>query len=395
MTEPNLNRPNSNPANGGKRPAGEVPPFSSSNVQGGHRISLKDTDALLPEQWLSGSLKYDDFQPLTEGGTAVLQTCVDKNLHRVVVYKSLHPHLQQNEIEVRRFLREARVTSMIPHPGTVPVYELGRDRKGGLFFTMKKLSGRDLREILLGLSQEDPKTVADFPLARLVDVLISACQTMAYAHREGVVHRDLKPANILVGQFGEVTVLDWGLAKVEGETTTAPEPIATGKEAIRLELTRPGSRYGTPLYMSPEQARGDQEIDGRSDIFNLCSILFEMLTLQNLVRGNDLAEVLESVLNSKRPRPVDVAPRNRYVPLELEAICLRGLEADPERRYQTVEELAEDLIRYRSGERVSVYRYGAIDNFRRWRARNQFGLTAAVSALAGGLITWLLIRLFA
>lgn len=392
MPESKPNDPHSANDAAAKRPPAATPTTTSSNVQGGHRISLKDTDALLPEQWLSGSLKYDDFQPLTEGGTAVLQTCVDKNLHRVVVYKSLHPHLQQNEIEVRRFLREARVTSMIPHPGTVPVYELGRDRKGGLFFTMKKLSGRDLREILLGLSQEDPKTVADFPLSRLVDVLISACQTMAYAHREGVVHRDLKPANVLVGQFGEVTVLDWGLAKVEGETTTAPEPIATGKEAIRLELTRPGSRYGTPLYMSPEQARGDQEIDGRSDVFNLCSILFEMLTLQNLVRGNDLTEVLESVLNPKRPRPAEVAPRQRFVPPELEAICLRGLEADPERRYQTVDELATDLIRYRSGERVSVYRYGAIDNFRRWRARNQFGLTAALSAAVGALITWLVLR---
>ncbi len=376
-----------NPADDAGRPKG------STNVQGGHRISMADTDALLPEQWLSGSLKYDDFQPLTEGGTATLETCVDKNLHRIVVYKKLHPHLQKNEVEVRRFLREARVTSMIPHPGTVPVYELGRDRQGNLFFTMKKLSGRDLRDILQKLADGDATTAIEFNLPRLVDILIAACQTMAYAHREGVIHRDLKPANILVGQFGEVMVLDWGLAKVEGETTQLAEPIRSGKEKIRLELTRPGSRYGTPLYMSPEQARGDSDVDGRSDVYNLSSILFEMLTLRTLVSGQDLDEVLDAILHKPIPRPREIVGKARYIPYELEAICMKGLERDPARRYQSVEALADDLIRYRSGERVSVVRYGLIDEFRRWRIRNQLALTALVSAALGAALTYLALHL--
>ncbi|HMP80654.1 MAG TPA: serine/threonine-protein kinase [Pirellulaceae bacterium] len=372
-------------------PDADARPKGSTNVQGGHRISMADTDALLPEQWLSGSLKYDDFQPLTEGGTATLETCVDKNLHRMVVYKKLHPHLQKNDIEVRRFLREARVTSMIPHPGTVPVYELGRDRQGNLFFTMKKLSGRDLREILQKLADDDAATAAEFTLPRLIDVLIAACQTMAYAHQEGVIHRDLKPANILVGQFGEVIVLDWGLAKVEGESTQLAEPIQSGKEKIRLELTRPGSRYGTPLYMSPEQARGT-DLDGRTDVYNLSSILYEMLTLRTLISGQDLDEVLQAIMHQPVPRPREVVGKSRYIPSELEAICLKGLARDPQERYQTVDQLASDLIRYRSGERVSVVRYGLIDQFRRWRIRNQLALTVGVSAALGATAMWFILR---
>ena len=149
------------------------------------------TDTLLPRAWKSGSLKYDELKPLSEGGTAKLYTTLDLNLVREVAYKT--------EIESKRFLREARVTANIQHPGTVPLHELGRDRDGQLFFTMKKVDGRDLREILLDLRHEVPDVVEKFPLPRLLDILIQVSQTIAYAHDLGVIHRDLKPANIIVG----------------------------------------------------------------------------------------------------------------------------------------------------------------------------------------------------
>jgi serine/threonine-protein kinase len=150
------------------------------------------TDALLPRAWKSGSLKYDELKPLTEGGTAKIFTTVDLNLHREVAFKSLHQDLKDSEIETKRFLREARVTANIQHPGTVPLYELGRDREGQLFFTMKKVDGRDLRDILFDLRQEVPDVVDKFPLTRLIDILIQVCQTIAYSHDQGVIHRDLK-----------------------------------------------------------------------------------------------------------------------------------------------------------------------------------------------------------
>ena len=134
-----------------------------------------------------------------------------------------HPEMRESEIESQRFLREARVTAKLQHPGTVPVYELGRDRNDDLFFTMKRVRGRNLREILLGLCDGAARLEELFPLPALVDVLIQICQTVAHAHERGVIHRDLKPANILVGAFGEVIVLDWGLAKVWGEPDVARE----------------------------------------------------------------------------------------------------------------------------------------------------------------------------
>lgn len=355
-----------------------------------HPINVAETDAPMPRQWLSGSLKYTDFRPLTEGGSAELQTCLDKNLHRTVVYKTLHPHLQSSELETSRFLREARVTAMIPHPGTVPVYELGRDRAGVLFFTMKRLVGRDLRSILMAVSARDQQAVADFPQEQLVDVLIQACQTVSYAHAQGVIHRDLKPANILVGEFGEVTVLDWGLAKVRGEQAStqveeAVESEAMGKTLASMELTQPGKRYGTPLYMSPEQARGDDDLDERSDVYNLGSILYEVLTARNLVWGNDVEEVLDQILNRPTPIPSEVAPK-MLIPPELEAICLKALAKDPDDRYASVEAMMNDLSGYRDGHTISVYRAPALVRMMRWRARHALMLTAGVSAVLGALL---------
>lgn len=359
-------------------------------------INIKETDAPMPRQWLSGSLKYTDFMPLTEGGTAELQACLDKNLHRTVVYKTLHEHLQDSDLEVARFLREARVTAMIPHPGTVPVYELGRDRSGALFFTMKKLEGQDLRSILLSISAKDKPVIEKFPLARLVDVLIQACQTVSYAHKNGVIHRDVKPANILVGAFGEVTVLDWGLAKVRGEQASAgvEEAVvkeATGKKAVSLELTQPGKRYGTPLYMSPEQARGDGSLDERTDVYNLGSVLYEMLTAKNLVWGNDVQEVLAQVLDRPTPVPSEAAPE-RAIPPELEAICLKALQKDPKDRYSSVSALIQDLSAYRTGQPISVYRATAVVRLMRWRTRHALSLTAGLGFLAGAALCWAVLR---
>lgn len=354
-------------------------------------ILIAETDRPLPTHWPSGALKYDDFEDLAEGGTAVLRTCTDRNLHRRVVYKTLHEHLLNSELEVKRFLREARVTAMIPHPGTVPVYELGRDRNGTLFFTMKKLVGRDLRSILMDLSARDRSMEAQFPMPRLIDILIDAGHTLAYAHNQGVIHRDFKPANILIGEFGEVTVLDWGLAKVRGEQASIDVEQPSGAAAISMELTQPGRRYGTPLYMSPEQARGD-DVDERTDIYNLGSVLFEVLTAKNLVYGNDVDEVLQQVLERPTPIPHEVSP-DRKIPPELEAICLKALAKNPADRYPDMPALIDDLLKYRAGQECSVYRWGLMRRISRFRERHALAFTALVSgsigALVAGLSVWL------
>ena len=305
-------------------------------------LRLADTDSVFPVNWKSGSLKYADFKLMTEGGTAKLFICRDINLHREVVYKTLHPEVRQSEVETQRFLREARVTAKLQHPGTVPVYELGRDRNGDMFFTMKHVRGRNLRDILLALRDGDERLTQLFPLAVLVDALIEVCQTVAHAHNRGVIHRDLKPANILVGGFGEVIVLDWGLAKVWGEPDVGIEAFPAGADPV---LTPAGRRYGTPLYMAPELARGDAQIDGRADVCSLGNILCEMLTLGQLLSGETAQEVADNLLYQPLPKPSEAAP-DRDIPPGLESICRKALEKEKRSRYSSVQAMLEALRAY-------------------------------------------------
>ncbi|MBI1372290.1 MAG: protein kinase [Phycisphaera sp.] len=354
-------------------------------------IRIEQTDKDLPKHWLSGSMKYDDFEPLTEGGSASIRLAFDKNLQRTVAYKALHPHLRDSELDNKRFLREARVTALIPHPGTVPVYELGRDRNGELYFTMKKIEGRDLRAVIMDMAAGDLDVARQFPLSRLIDILISACQTVAYAHAHGVIHRDLKPANITVGEFGEVMVLDWGLAKVRGEVQPDIDMQVTGETGLSLALTQPGRRAGTPLYMSPEQARGDVTLDERTDVFNLGSILYEMLTWKGLITAETIEQAMEQITERPTPLPSEAAPE-REIPLELEAVCLKCLEKDPAARYQTVMELADDLQRYRDREEVTAYDYQhhRLKRAMLWAEHHRVHLVGAGCAI-GGLVIGLVI----
>ena len=305
-------------------------------------LHLDDTDGDFPVHWKSGSLKYADFKLMAEGGTAKLFTCRDINLHREVVYKTLHSELKGSEIEIQRFLREARVTAKLAHPGTVPVYEMGRDRNGDIYFTMKRVRGRNLRDIIQGLRDKDEKLVQLFPLGVLVDSLIQICQTVAYAHDHGVIHRDLKPANILIGGFGEVLVLDWGLAKVWGEVDLDHNVVPKDADPA---LTPVGRRYGTPLYMAPELARGDSQIDGRVDVFSLGNILFEILTLSQLLHGETAQEVADNLLKSDLPDPSEFTS-GRHIPAALEAICRRALKKDPRDRYPSVQAMLDSLKSY-------------------------------------------------
>jgi serine/threonine-protein kinase len=299
-----------------------------------------------------------------------------------VAYKTLHEDLRDSDIETKRFLREARVTANIQHPGTVPLYELGRDREGQLFFTMKKVDGRDLKEILFDLRQEVPEVVEKFPLPRLLDILIQVCQTIAYAHDIGVIHRDLKPANIIVGKFGEVYVLDWGLAKVLN-APTLQKSEAIKNEKMDTTLTPVGRHYGTPMYMPPEIARGEADLDGRTDVFSLGIILFEMLTLAIFSgrRG--------SLRNQKEnPRPTSTTStrgRARIVTYQgdLQAVCMKALKRNKYDRYSSATTFLEDLQHYRHQEEVSVYWYSGWERLTRWKSRHVYLIITTLSALLG------------
>ena len=306
-------------------------------------IYVEDTDAQFPTTHTTGFGRYVDFQPLGHGGSAILQTCRDKNLGRTVVMKTLHPHLAANEYMHARFLREARVTAQLQHPCTVPVYDLGRDLEGRLYFTMKKVVGQTVREIIDRQIAGDKTALAEFDLERMLGVLIQVCNGLDYAHVHGVVHRDVKPENILVGAFGEAILLDWGVAKV----WASPEEEEVSARMEHEVLTDLNQRPGTPLYMSPEQVRGGGgAIDQRTDVYSVGAVLYEILTLSEPLRGQKVQDTFNKIVSEMPQPPAERAPHRR-IPPRLAEICMKALAKKPEDRFQTMREMINAIRGFR------------------------------------------------
>ena len=301
-------------------------------------IYLEDTDRPLPQK-LNPGMRYAYFKTVARGGKSIIQSCRDLHLGRTVCYKSLRPELADNAIEQQRFLREARVSAMLQHPNTVPTYEIGRDRAGKIYFTMKLVHGYTLREIFDYRERYD--------LVQLIDVIIQIARPLAYAHSHRVVHRDIKPENILVGPFGEVLLLDWGLAKVwqkDGTPKDLPsqdtedDPPAAPED---LSLTAHGKLDGTVAYMSPEQIQRDREIDFRTDIYSLGVVLYELLAGRAPVEGDIVYEVTDQIVNEVPERPEKAG--NRRVPKLLSDLTMACIEKDPLNRPASCGEIVRML----------------------------------------------------
>lgn len=354
------------------------PPYFQDSFAVTIQITLSETDRDLPKHVKNGFMRYCDFKPLTQGGEAMLQTCFDENLGRTVVMKTLLPQLANLEVYRKRFLREARVTAQIPHPATVPVYEISRDRDGNVYFTMKKLGGRDLCEIMDEIAAGHEETMRKFPLDQLISILIRVGQCLAFAHSIGVVHRDLKPANVMVGDYGDVTLLDWGLAKVwdMDETDEVEQLLRSGQQQVPGRLTGRGDVQGTPFYMSPEQARETGDVDARTDIYNMGIILFEILTNKSFMSGRNFKEIKRKILEDPVRSPADVMPRGAIHP-ELNAICLKALLKDPQDRYASMDQMVSDLRAHLLGQPVSVCKTSPLARVLMARHRNVFDVTSA------------------
>ena len=328
----------------------------SSSPGGYPEIILSATDPDLPREPPIGLAKYKNFRPMAKGGNSQLRSAWDPLIGRTIAVKSLLPTAIFDRTERRRFLREARVTAQLQHPNTVPVYEIGDDPQEGLYFTMKRISGENFFEVLKRLAQHDPDTARHYTIARRLEVVIQAAQALSYAHARGVIHRDVKPENIWVGNFGEVILLDWGVAKVWGHTDHE-EPIRQSTLRSPLEddgqlrtLTIGGQRPGTPLYMSPEQVAGKRAIDERSDIFSIGVVLYEMMAIREPFRGASVDETFDNILH-RDPIPPSQRSPDRHIPLELERIAMRALRKNPAERYQTMRELIAQLQEFHSDDR--------------------------------------------
>jgi len=306
-------------------------------------IYVSDTDVDFPTYQTMGFGRYSDFKPLATGGAALLRTCRDKNLGRTVVMKTLHPHLAADEYMQSRFLREARVTAQLQHPITVPVYDLGRDLEGLLYFTMKKVEGETVRSIIERQITGDAQALEHYDLERMLGVLIQLSSGLSYAHAHGVVHRDVKPENILVGAFGEAVLLDWGVAKVWAMDRDEEQSRIMEHQV----LTDIHQRPGTPLYMSPEQVRGGgAEIDARTDVYSVGAVLYEVLTLTEPLRGKQVQDTFNKIVSEMPPPPRERAP-DRTIPAELAEICMRALAKKPEDRFQSMQEMIAAIRDFR------------------------------------------------
>ncbi len=280
--------------------------------------------------------RYELRGRLGQGGMGEVLVARDEQLGRDVAIKRMLVD-EPSSGAIDRFLREARVQGRLDHPSIVPVHELGRDVEGMPYFVMKKVSGTTLAAIL-----ENGDTTK-FSRQRLLRAFVDVCLAIEFAHVRGIIHRDLKPANIVLGDYGETYVLDWGIAKVLGEDD--PSFADLGSSGTGSQATEIGSSIGTPGYMAPEQVRGAAELDARADVYALGCVLFELLSgKRRQPKGAD------GTVEEVDPRPSVRAPE-RQIPLELDAVCVEATRSDPDQRPQSARELAARIDRFLDGDR--------------------------------------------
>jgi serine/threonine-protein kinase len=308
-------------------------------------VHIEDTDLDLPSHVRNADLRYTQFKTVAKGGKCLIQSCKDYHLSRVVAHKSLLKEIADDPFEQKRFLREARVTAMLQHPNTIPIYEVSRDNRGHYFFTMKLVEGYTLREVLDMAVVEGTQAVDGYGFHRMVTLLIQVANALDYAHSHGVVHRDIKPANILMGPFGEVLLLDWGLAKVWSESPeeTPDMPMLFDADP---SLTAQGKLQGTAHYMSPEQVEASPTLDHRSDVYSMGAVLYEILAGRTTFTGDKINEILNQV-KTETPAPPSEVALEREIPPQLEGICMRCIEKDPDQRIQSARELVAALRAWR------------------------------------------------
>jgi eukaryotic-like serine/threonine-protein kinase len=295
--------------------------------------------------------RYELGDVLGKGANGVVHLAGDRRLGRQVALKLHGKGAELSDIELGRFAHEAQVTGQLPHPSVVPVHDLGVLPDGRPFYAMKRIEGETLKDVVDSIKQDLGDYVETWTVPHLVSVLLRVAQACAFAHDRGVIHRDIKPANIMVGEYGEVLLLDWGVARVLGQAEEGRQPVATWRSEGLEDMTVMGTVAGTPAYMAPEQARGDIDLIGpATDVYSIGIVLYEYLTRRRPFRASNVRELLDKVV-SEPIVPPSRTRMGRYVDPELEALVMRCIEKAPADRFADGRALAEALEAFLEGSR--------------------------------------------
>lgn len=341
--------------------------------------------------------RFTIVKPHARGGLGEVFLAEDEELHRPVALKQIQSRHADNPSSRSRFLIEAEVTARLEHPGIVPVYALGDDAEGRPYYAMRFVHGDTLQEAIRDFFAKGPD-FSSLEFRKLLSRFLAVCQAIDYAHSQGVVHRDLKPQNVMLGQYGETLVVDWGLAKTlnqsgaggsaenaetkktNGEQDSPPlEPPLPLRDLADSDRTRMGDALGTPAYMSPEQAQGRVDLIGpATDVFGLGATLYSLLTGRPPIEGKQ-----QELLLSRAARG-EFAPLRQLqpgVPKPLDAVCCKAMVLDPAGRYPTARALAEDVERWLADEPVTAHPESRLERTWRWFRRRRAWTIAAAAAL--------------
>jgi len=323
------------------------------------------------------NVRYKLVRKLGQGGIGRVWLAFDENMRRYVAVKEISASKDPATLE--RFRREAEITGRLEHPGIVPVYELGTDAKTGeSFYAMRFLGKRTLHDAILEYHERRGEGTDDPMIIRqLLSAFVSICQALGHAHSRKVIHRDLKPENVAIDNFGQVIVIDWGLAKVIDEIGVGDMQSDTALVSARdRDSTLDGQVLGTPLYMAPEQAAGRvDELDERTDIYGLGAILFAILTgyapheqTRSASSASGIRELISAITSEPTPPASSLNPD---LDPGLEAICAKAMAKRQYARYETASQLADDIERWMAGEPVSAYKEKPSQRLGRWIAHHR------------------------
>ena len=345
---------------------------------GSIRINLPDNSDLLKQ--FKRNEKYEHMALVGKGGMGTVTLSRDKNTLRKVAIKTLNEELISNPEAVIRFSEEAQITAQLEHPNIIPVYEMGIDENKAPFYSMKYVKGTNLKEILKLLKDNNKIILKKFHIIELLNIFVKVCDAMAFACSKGVLHRDLKPENIMIGEFGEVLIVDWGLAKTFSTVKSSESSekefseqklvseissfIESNIDTIRtlnnVSLSLDHCLIGSPQYMAPERIVGNG--DERSEVFALGTILYDILALSNMFQGEKVKDVLENVAvgNHKKLSDYRKLPhiQGGKIPLAMSAVVEKATQSNPDERYSTIKEFKSEIEAYILGYATKAERAG-------------------------------------